>query len=148
EVARRAELVADPAVADRAGEAGHRRAHRGAVDGDVGPGDGGRPLVAADPHRLLLAVEVYQLPGCALLPERADVADDLPHVADGLAERNVVPVLVESLHARAETEDEAAAGHVVEVQRLQRGDHGTAGEGQRDAGADPGALRRGGDRGG
>src|SRR5690606_6511073 len=88
EVARRAELVADPAVADRAGEAGHGRAHRGDVDGDVGPGDGERPLVAAGPHRLLLAVEFYRLPGCALLPEPADVAGRLPHVAGWLAERN------------------------------------------------------------
>ena len=65
EEGRRAQLVADPAVADLAGEPGHGRAHRGQVDRDLGALHRVGALVAADPHRLVLALEVIALAGRA-----------------------------------------------------------------------------------
>ena len=141
QVARRAQLVADPAVADLAGEPGHRRAHRGQVDRDLGALHRVGALVAADPHRLVLALEVDRLAGGAASATKcADVADGLAQVGDRLAPLGVVPVLVEPLHAGAEAEDEPAAGQLVEVERLERGDHRAAGERERDGGADPAVL--------
>ena len=136
QVRRRGQLVGDPAVGDLAGQPGQRRAHRGEVDRDVGAQHRVGPLVAADLHRLALAVEVDRLAGGAAGPEGADVADRLAQVGDRLVPVDVVPVLVEPLDAGAEAEHEPAAGQLVEVEGLERGHHRAAGEGQRDRRAD------------
>ena len=143
---RRRQLVGDPAVADLAGQPGHQRPHRGQVDRDVGPGDGVGALVAADPHRLALAVQVDRLAAGARRPEGTDVADRLAQLRDGLGPVDVVPVLVEPLDAGAEAEDQASAGELVEVEGLERGDHRAPREGERDGRPDLGGPGRLGDR--
>ncbi len=109
--------VADQAVGDVAGHPAHPRLHAGGVDRHRLARRRVRPDPALDVDVVVLALVADRLARAGLLHDQPRRLDRLAQVRRRLAVLGVVPGLVQPLDPGAEAEPEAAARHLVDVER-------------------------------
>src|SRR5262249_32898970 len=93
------------------------------------------------------ALVANRLAGAGLLHDQPRRLDRLAQVRGRAAVLGVVPGLIESFYPRTETEAEAPARHLVDVEGAAGGDEGAAGEGPGDPGGAVDALGLAGEEG-